>query len=242
MQLATIPEGINHILSVSAHPDDSEFYAGGTLAQFAAAGTKVTLVICTDGARGGRDLDDVAKVRDGEQDRAAAAIGIASVIKLGYLDGDLRATDELRDRLIEIIRQCRPDIVLGHHPQTFYVNYGGRTQMGHSDHRASGTALMDAIYPRATSPNFVPGRGGKPWLPREVWLFDCAEPDHLVDISRGLESKLAALAAHESQQGVAGGLTRAARRIGMLFGNDEQPAEGFNRLVLRTREPSAPAE
>jgi len=233
MELARIPDGIHRVLSVSAHPDDSEFYAGGTLAQFAAAGAEVTLVTCTDGARGGRDIDDIAGVRDGEQDRAATAIGISSVVKLGYLDGDLTSSDELRDRLIELIRLHRPQIILGHHPQTFYVRYGNRVQPGHSDHRAAGTALLNAIYPRAGSPNFSPGRGGEPWFPNEVWLFDCEVPDYRVEISAGLEAKLAALTEHESQQGVAGGLTRAARRIGTLFGTDEQPAEGFVRLVLR---------
>jgi LmbE family N-acetylglucosaminyl deacetylase len=105
--------------------------------------------------------------------------------------------------------------------------------MGHSDHRAAGTALVDAVYPRAASPHFSPERGGEPWFPQELWLFDCSEPDFSLDISSGFDRKLTALAAHESQQGVAGGLTRAARRIAALFGNEEQPAEGFVRLRLR---------
>lgn len=220
-------------MSVSAHPDDSEFYAGGTLAAFAARGAEVTLVVCTDGGRGGRGLEDMAGVRHKEQQRAASAIGIARVHTLGYLDGDLAPSDELRDSLIELIRQHRPEIILGHHPATFYVRYGNRVQLGHSDHRAAGTALLNAIYPRAGSPNFSPGQGGDPWYPREVWLFDCEEPDHRVSIGEGFESKLAALAEHESQQGVAGGLTKAARRVAALYGKDDEPAEGFVRLVLR---------
>lgn len=233
MKLAGIPAGIERVMSVSAHPDDSEFYAGGTLAQFAAAGAEVTLVVCTDGARGGRGVDDMAAIRAREQSRAADALGIARVDKLGYLDGDLTATDELRDTLVESIRRHRPDIILCHHPATFYVKYGSRVQMGHSDHRAVGTALLNAVYPRAASPNFSPGHGGDPWLPREVWLFDCADADHRVDITEGQSSKLAALAEHDSQQGTAGGLSKAARRVAALLGTDEQPAEGFVRLVLR---------
>lgn len=232
MKLAQIPDGIERVLSVSAHPDDSEFFAGGTLAQFAAAGAEVTLVVCTDGARGGRDITDVAATREREQTAAAAAVGIARVHRLGYLDGDLAPHDELRDSLIELIRTHRPEIVLGHHPQTFYVVYGGRTQPGHSDHRAAGTALMNAIYPRSNSPHFVPERG-EPWYPRELWLFDCAEPNHRIDISSGFEAKLAALAAHDSQQGTGGGLSKAARRVAAGFGTDEQPAEAFVRLILR---------
>lgn len=233
MNLAQIPANIERVMSVSAHPDDSEFYAGGTLAQFAAAGARVTLVVCTDGARGGRGADDMAGIRAREQSKAAAAIGIETIEKLGYLDGDLTATDELRDTLIELIRRHRPEIILGHHPATFYVKYGSRVQLGHSDHRAAGTALMNAIYPRAASPNFSPDLGGEPWFPREVWLFDCTEADHCVEVSTGFDKKLEALAAHDSQQGVAGGLSKAARRVAALTGTDEQPAEGFVRLVLR---------
>lgn len=233
MKLAHIPDGIERVLSVSAHPDDSEFYAGGTLAQFAAAGADTTLVVCTDGARGGRGIDDIAKLRTAEQAQAAESIGISRVHQLGYLDGDLAPTAELRDTLIELIRRYRPQIILGHHPQTFYVRYGDHVQMGHSDHRAAGASLMDAVYPRAGSPNFSPGRGGEPWFPLEVWLFDCNDADFLVEISKGHESKLAALAAHDSQQGVAGGLSKAARRMSALLGTDEQPAEAFTRLVVR---------
>lgn len=233
MQLNDIPDGIERVLSVSAHPDDSEFFAGGALAKFIDAGARVTLAICTDGGRGGRGTNDIAGVRHAEQDAAAKALGISEVIRLGYLDGDLEASDELRDSLIGILRQSRPQVVLGHHPATFYTRYGSRVQLGHSDHRAAGTALMNAIYPRSASPNFSPGRGGDPWFPQELWLFDCNEPDFLVDISTGFDRKLDALTAHDSQQGVGGGLVRAASRVGSLLGNDEQPAEGFVRLGLR---------
>ena len=233
MQLSQLPHNIARVMTVSAHPDDSEFFAGATLAQFAALGSEVTLIVCTDGARGGRGMDDMATIRAQEQDKAAKLLGIDDIHRLGYVDGDLESTNELRDSLIELIRQHRPEIVLCHHPQTFFVKYGARAQPGHSDHRASGVAVLDAIYPRAASPNFLPGRGGEAWLPKEVWLFDCSEPDFVVDVSDGFESKLAALAAHDSQQGVGGGLSKAARRVASLLGNDEQPAEGFVRLVLR---------
>lgn len=232
MTIHQIPAGIKRVLTVSAHPDDSEFYAGGTLAQLADAGAEVTLVVCTDGGRGGRAADDIALVRDSEQDTAAKILGITRVIKLGYLDGDLKPSEDLRDKLIGIIRQYQPEIVFGHHPQTFFTRYGNRVQMGHSDHRASATALADAIYPRAASPNFVPERGA-PWFPKELWWFDCSVADHLVDITQGFDKKIAALIAHDSQQGVGGGLVKAAKRVGAAFGDENTPAEGFVRLTLR---------
>lgn len=225
------PSGIERVLSVSAHPDDSEFFAGGTLAELVARGADVTLVVCTDGARGGRGVEDIAAVREREQDEAAAVLGIADVRRLGYRDGDLAPSDELRDHLIRIIREVRPQLVLGHHPQTVFTRYGERVQMGHSDHRASATALLDAIYPRAGSPNFLPGEG-QPHVPDEIWLFDCSAPDFYIDVSAGFENKLAALAKHVSQGGLTS-LRRAAERVARLLGNADTPAEGFVRLKLR---------
>ncbi len=225
------PADIERVLSVSAHPDDSEFFAGGTLAQLAAGGATVVLVVCTDGARGGHGVTDIARVREQEQARAAEVLGIGDVRHLGYRDGDLTPSPELRDTLIRIIREVRPQVVLGHHPQTVFTRYGERVQMGHSDHRASAGALLDAIYPRAGSPHFLPGEG-KPYLPEELWLFDCAQPDYLVDVSAGFPRKLAALAEHASQGG-GGTLRRAAQRVATLLGSELAPAEAFVRLRLR---------
>jgi LmbE family N-acetylglucosaminyl deacetylase len=233
VEIQTIPTGIERVLSVSAHPDDSEFFAGGTLAQLADNGAEVTLAVCTDGCKGGRDLSDIIGVRSQEQDQAAATLGIGKIIRLGFSDGELNPCEDLRRRLIEIIRQVRPDIIFGHHPQTFYKRYGKTAQIGHSDHRASGTALMEAIYPRAGSPNFYPGLGGEPWSPAEIWLFDCENHDHVVDISDGINQKVDALTAHESQHGAGGGLPEAAKRVARLHGSDSQPAEVFVRLSLR---------
>lgn len=231
--IETVPTNIERVLSISAHPDDSEFFAGGTLAQLNKNGSEITLVVCTDGCKGGRNLDDIVAVRSQEQDRAAAILGIRSIIRLGFKDGELHADDVLRNRLIEIIRQVRPDIIFVHHPKTFYKKYGKIAQIGHSDHRAAGTALLEAAYPRAGSPNFYPGLGGDPWYPREIWLFDCEEADQLVDISDAMDQKVEALTAHKSQRGAGGGLPEAARRVGKLHGSESQPAEVFVRLLLR---------
>ena len=230
--METVPIDLDRVLSVSAHPDDSEFFAGGTLAQLVDNGVDVTLVVCTDGSKGGRDLNNIVEVRSEEQDQAAAALGIKTIIKLGFKDGELAPGEDLRVRLIEIIRQVRPEIIFVHHPQTFYKRYGKTTQIGHSDHRAAGTALLEAIYPRAASPNFYPGLGGEPWSPREVWLFDCETPDHVVDISDGMDRKINALTAHKSQHGAGGGLAQAAQRVARLHGSKHQPAEVFVRLPL----------
>ena len=113
----------------------------------------------------------------------------------------------------------------------------GIAQPGHSDHRAAGQATLDAIYPRSPSPNFYAEQLGgddalKPWYPREVWLFDTAQPDLRIDAADGFERKRASLFAHASQEEAVGGLVAAARAMGAHWGSAQRPAEAFVRLRL----------
>lgn len=227
-----LPLAPRRVLAVSAHPDDAEFFAGATLARLADSGATLTLLVCTDGSRGGRGQDDVAALRRREQAAAARQLGVAEVVHLGFEDGRLAADEALRERLVAEIRRSRPELVLVHDPRTLWTRAGGRAHLGHSDHRAAGTALLDAVYPRAASPNFSPGLGGEPWYPRELWLFDCTEPDLRLAASPFFERKLAALRAHASQEAAAGGLVAAASELAEQLGAPGSPAEGFVRLRL----------
>ena len=216
------------VLAIGAHPDDAEYFAGGTLARLADAGASTVLVVCTDGARGGRGIEEVARVRSGEQARAAEILSFRERANLGRPDGELVNDDPLRAEIALRVRRQRPELVLTHDPRTLWNTYGGRAHPGHSDHRATGQAVLDALYPRAASPNFFPAQldepGVEPWYPREVWLFDTAAPDLHVDVSSTFERKLDALRAHVSQN-VGDGLLRGARALGQ--------AEPFVRLTLR---------
>jgi LmbE family N-acetylglucosaminyl deacetylase len=193
--------------------------------------------ICTDGSRGGRGLDDAAAVRHAEQQRAAAVLGAGEWIWLAYPDGSLAAGDPLRGDLVRELRRVRPELVLAHDPRTLWTRVGEIAHPGHSDHRAAGQATLDAIYPRSASPNFHPehlgGKGAlKPWYPREVWLFDTAQPDLRIDASDGFARKEASLLAHASQEEAAGGLVAGARVLGAHWGSAERAAEAFVRLRL----------
>lgn len=229
----TLPADIRRILAISAHPDDSEYHAGGTIDLLVQLDIEVHLVVCTDGGKGGRDLTGITQSRRDEQHKAAECLGITAVTMLGLPDGELYPNEELISQLVEEIRMARPDIILTHHPATFWRIIAGQTHLGHSDHRATGTAVFNAVYPRAASRNFYPGRGGDPWHPREIWLFDSPNPDLFIDISDGMTNKLAALAAHQSQQGSSQLLTKAAITATEHFGERSRPGEGLERLVLR---------
>ncbi len=218
----------DRVLAIGAHPDDAEYFAGGTLARLVDGGAHVALVVCTDGGRGGRGVANVAEVRAREQERAAKVVGFRDVANLCRPDGALANDDALRAELALAVRRQRPDLVLTHDPRTLWNVYGGRAHPGHSDHREAGQAVLDALYPRAASPHFFADQlaeaGVEPWYPREVWLFDTANPELHIDVSVVFPRKLDALRAHVSQN-TDDALLRGARALG--------EAEAFVRLVLR---------
>lgn len=230
-----LPFAPRRVLAVGAHPDDVEFWAGGTVRRLALAGAEVTLVVCSDGGRGGA-VDAPAALRRAEQDAATARLGVAGLVWLGHPDGELAPGDPLRAELSLALRRLRPELVLAHDPHGAWTVVGGLAQLKHSDHRAAGQATIDALYPRGASPHYYPEQlaehGVTPWYPRELWLFDTAAPDLLVDVADTLACKLDALRAHASQEAVADGLVAPARAHAAHWGSAERPAEPFVRLRL----------
>jgi LmbE family N-acetylglucosaminyl deacetylase len=111
----------------------------------------------------------------------------------------VEATLGLRKDLARVIRQVRPDRVVCPSPDRNYARIG----VSHPDHRAVGSAALDAIYPDARNPYaFVELRaeeGLEPWTVREVWVSGGLAPNHYVDVTDTFGRKIAALRAHESQ-------------------------------------------
>jgi LmbE family N-acetylglucosaminyl deacetylase len=190
------------VLAVYAHPDDPEVSSAGTLARWAGAGSAVHLVICTQGEKGSRDptADPVvlAEVRAAEADAAATVMGLRSHEMLGYPDGDLDNTRELRAQLVERIRRLRPSVVMGPDPTAVFF---GTSYVNHRDHREVGFALLDAAAPAAGSPLYFPATGAAHQI-SAIFLSGTLEPDTWIDIDATLETKVAALLCHRSQLGV----------------------------------------
>ncbi len=183
-------------LAVGAHPDDIEFGAGATLAGWAAAGCEVSLVVCTDGSKGtwdvNADLDALVATRQAEAHAAAAALGATGqVVFLGVTDGELENDRPTRSALARVIRELRPDVLLGHDPWKRYRL--------HPDHRAAGFLVCDALV-AARDPHFFPEHGIAHHRPDALLLFEADEPDHAEPITEvGLAAKVAALESHRSQ-------------------------------------------
>ncbi len=228
-----------HVLTIFAHPDDAETSAGGTLLTWAAAGARITLCIITDGDKGTADPADsreqVIARRRQEQERAARRLG-ARVLWLGYEDGLLQPTLELRRELVRVIRSVRPHLVVTHDP-TVWFRHG--VYINHPDHRAAGQAALEAIYPAVKKPLAFPEllrEGLEPHLVEEVWLALTDHPDTFVDISGVLEEKLALIGEHTSQfppEPTRVAFTRFARETGERAGLEA--AEGF-RVLRQARQ------
>jgi len=94
---------------VTAHPDDVDFGAAGTIAAFTAADLEVTYCIATSGDAGGSDRtmprSEMAALRQDEQRAAAAVVGVSDVRFLGYPDGMVETTRELRRDISRVIRR-----------------------------------------------------------------------------------------------------------------------------------------
>ena len=152
-----LPEAeINRVLVVTAHPDDADFGSAGSVALFVDRGVEVTYLLVTDGDAGGneRTLDNsgMAELRRAEQRAAAKAVGVTDVRFLGYSDGQVVPSLELRRAIARVIRQVRPDLVITHHPDRNYQFIAP----SHPDHRAVGGATLDAVYPDARNPYAFP--------------------------------------------------------------------------------------
>ena len=203
---ATVRTDVERALVVTAHPDDVDFGAGGTVAAWTAAGIEVAYCICTSGDAGGYDDTPRAAMgplREAEQLAAAAAVGVQDVQFLRYPDGRLTASIELRRDISREIRRFRPDRVLTQSPEIWWRRLGA----SHPDHRAAGEAALAAVYPDARNPfahpELLAEEGLNAWTVGELWVMGAPDErvDHLVDVTETFDRKIAALRAHHSQTG-----------------------------------------
>jgi LmbE family N-acetylglucosaminyl deacetylase len=193
---------VARVLVITAHPDDVDFGAAGTVARFTDAGIEVAYCIVTDGDAGGFDLNvtrpEMAAIRQREQRDAAEVVGVTDVEFLGYPDGRLVSSLELRRDISRVIRRVQPDRVLIPSP----VRNFGRIFASHPDHLAAGDAALSAVYPDSRNPFAHPElllSGFEPHTVREVWMMAGPDPDHASDITETIDRKVKALRCHVSQ-------------------------------------------
>ncbi|HUZ44883.1 MAG TPA: PIG-L deacetylase family protein [Acidimicrobiales bacterium] len=226
------------VLVVTAHPDDVDFGAAGTVAAWVAQGLDVAYCIVTDGDAGGFDpavpRTEIAGIRRAEQTAAAKAVGVTQLEFLGYPDGRLTASIELRRDISRVIRQVRPERVVCQSPERNY----GRIFASHPDHLAAGEAALCAVYPDSRNPFAHPelaAEGLEAHSVGEVWMMGAANFDVYVDITEHFDAKIEALLCHVSQHAqpqnlepMIRGWTSATAEAGGL--PQGRLAEGFMRI------------
>jgi LmbE family N-acetylglucosaminyl deacetylase len=230
-----MPERIERVMVVTAHPDDSEFGAGGTVAKMVKEGREVTYVIVTNGNKGSGDRamtpERLAAIRAQEQRNAAAVLGVERVQFLGYPDGEVEDTRDLRRDVSREIRRWRPQLLICQNPERTY-NLGA----SHRDHRIVGGVALDCVYPLARDhmafpelmPAFEPHRVG------EVYVMQWRNPQVVVDISETMDLKLKALACHQSQFANFAQVEQRVRERSAALGQSSGHAyaEAFDRIVM----------
>jgi LmbE family N-acetylglucosaminyl deacetylase len=232
---------VARVLVITAHPDDVDFGLAGTVATWTEGGIEVVYCIVTNGDAGGSDTSvsraDMAVLRQAEQTAAAKCVGVSDVRFLGYPDGRVEASLDLRRDLARVIRQVKPDRVTCPSPERNYA----RIPTSHPDHRAVGSAALDAVYPDARNPFAFPelaADGLEPWTVHQVWISGGPQPNRFVDITDTFDRKIAALRAHESQTGhmdnladmLRGWLSMSAEMGGLPKG---RLAEAFQTIEIR---------
>lgn len=237
----TLPSILSPVLIVAAHPDDIESWCGGTVALMRAQGVDVTFALCTSGDKGGAESGmtswQIARRREAEQEEAARRLNVERVVFLRYPDGELEDSQELRGRIVRLIRRYCPRLVITFDPEHPYPPY-----IAHRDHRIVGRVTLDAVYPYARDRLFfleqITSEGLQPHRVEEVWLMATTAPDVCVDISAVFPIKVAARLAHASQVMDARVQEERLRardaRVGEPFG--VPLGEAFKRLLLQQEE------
>jgi len=195
---------LERVLVVISHPDDGEFGAGPTIAHLTAAGARVDYVVTTDGGKGTDDPDMTSEVlsatRMAEQRAAADLLGVREIVHLGYPDGYLTPSLELRRDITRQIRRFRPDLVITQNPQR---RLDHNPFIGHPDHLATGEATLASVYPAARDhlnfPELWRDEKLEPWKVRQVLLTGVEEPNLWIDVAETFEIGLQSILAHVSQ-------------------------------------------
>lgn len=183
-------------VAIVAHPDDLEYGAASAVARWTAQGKEVSYVLATRGEAG---IDALAPERAGplreeEQRRSAARVGVGHVEFLGHADGSVELGLALRRDLAGALRRLRPEVVL---TMNFELTWGEGGGVNHSDHRAVGLATLDACRDAANRWMFP--ELGDPWQGiKALYVVGMSTPTHFVDVTATIDDGVASFREHQA--------------------------------------------
>src|SRR5688572_1023646 len=235
-------DGPKTLMAIMAHPDDIDFGSSGSIARWCSEGWTVYYVLTTSGDKGthepGLTGQELAAIREEEQRQAARVLGVKDVFFLGYEDGFVGTDREIRERLVKLFRVYKPDVVL--------TWDGFRASFNHNDHRNTGIAVRDALFPAVRDRLYFPehsAEGLGEWRVNEILLVGSPDPNYFVDVSGFIEKKADAILAHASQvqSHDREALLKQMRDRGKRAGG-RGLVESFKRVHMRTSERARAAE
>jgi LmbE family N-acetylglucosaminyl deacetylase len=227
------------VLGIAAHADDLDFGASGSFAKWIKNGADAYYCIVTDGSKGSDKHDmepaKLIKMRQDEQREAGKILGLKKVFFLGYEDGMLEVTLNLKKDIVKVIREVQPDTVVCWDPSMLYDVTRG--YINHPDHRAAGQASLDAIFPLARDHMSFPelfAEGYQPHKVKTALLMNFDKQNFFEDTSATIDKKFEVLKKHASQvpdmQNVEANFRAMAEMVGQKAGY--KYAEGFLRIDI----------
>jgi LmbE family N-acetylglucosaminyl deacetylase len=226
------------ILVILAHPDDPEFFCGGSIAKWVNDGHCVSYCLLTRGEKGindkFNDSKNIIAIREKEQQLAAGVLGVREIQYLNYEDGLLAPSMEARRDVVRVIRQMKPDIVVCCDPTNYYLN---DRYINHPDHRAAGQIVIDAVFPASQNELYFPELINQNVLPHqveEVWMSLPRESNIIIDVTNTWQTKIKALKKHVSQIGDIKEFQARMTKRASYFDENKNPhfEEKFNRIVF----------
>lgn len=221
-------------LVVVAHPDDVEYYCGGTILRWVEKGCRISLIVASSGDKGihivNSDKEKLINLREAEQKESGKILGISDICFLRLPDAELRQATELYEKIVYHIRHAKPEVIVTHDPMV-------RLTRQHPDHRAVGQYVLDASFPISVMENCFPSHitdlGVSPWQADWLLMFGTDIPNYYSDITGYLEKKIHALYAHASQHSAfQGGVHERLQWRAEVIGNkyNVMHAEEFLRI------------
>ena len=191
-----MPEDWDRAVAVVAHPDDLEYGAAAAVARWTGQGRQVAYVLATAGEAGieGMAPAVVGPLREAEERRSAAVVGVSDVDFLGHADGLVEYGVPLRRDIAAAIRRHRPDVVI---TMSFDLTWGDEGPVNHSDHRAVGLATLDAVRDAANSWLFTDA--GPAWQgTKAIYVAASGSLTHFVDVTDTIDAGVASLREHKA--------------------------------------------
>jgi LmbE family N-acetylglucosaminyl deacetylase len=198
MASAPFPDDWQRALVVAAHPDDIEYGLAAAVASWTSAGKEVHYLLATRGEAGmaGVPPEEVGPLREEEERRSAAVVGVSDVEFLDFRDGVLVEGPELRRAIAGAIRRHQPNVVVtGYFGATWSPPGVSPGYLNSPDHRALGQCVLDAVAD-ANNEWIFRDLTDPPWRAQYVAVSEMLDPAHVVDVGEHVETAVASLSEH----------------------------------------------